>query len=141
MEEIGGNVFADPAIFAKNESTGLSAEDDMREKGLQIFPADNVRVQGWQTFREALQIYEDPNTHQVRARLQICSNCTELIRTIPIQQHDKRNVEDLDTTLEDHAPDGVRYGLREFELGEIDLEYLLSANQAMMKKNVQNSQI
>lgn len=31
MEEIQNNVFADPAIFKKNESTGRSAEDDMRE--------------------------------------------------------------------------------------------------------------
>jgi hypothetical protein len=30
-EEIGANVFADPAIFKKNESTGTSAQDDMQE--------------------------------------------------------------------------------------------------------------
>lgn len=31
MEEIGNNVYCDPAIFGKNESTGRSAEDDMFE--------------------------------------------------------------------------------------------------------------
>jgi GH43 family beta-xylosidase len=43
-EEIGNNVFCDPAIFGKNESTGRSAEDDMFEMGLIINRADNKRV-------------------------------------------------------------------------------------------------
>lgn len=141
MDEIGANIFGDPSIFKKNESTGLSAEDDMRSVGLQISRADNVRVDGWNTVREGLQLYEDPNTGQTRSRVQICANCTELIRTLPMMQHDARNPEDLDTKLEDHAPDGFRYGLREFELGEVDMDYLISTNQAMMKKNSQNSQI
>lgn len=58
-----------------------------------------------------------------------------------MQIHDKRNVEDLDTTLEDHAPDAMRYGLREVELPPVDLDFIISVNDAMKKKNVQNTQI
>jgi len=62
MEEIGSNIFADPAIFKKNESTGRTAEDDMNEVGLYISRADNVRVAGWNTVRSGFQLFHNPNT-------------------------------------------------------------------------------
>ena len=37
------------------------------------------------------------------------STCTELIRTLPILQHDPDRPEDLDTAQEDHAADEFRY--------------------------------
>lgn len=52
LEEIGSNIFADPAIFKKSEATGVSAEDDMIEAGLYISRADNSRIVGWNTVRE-----------------------------------------------------------------------------------------
>ena len=39
------------------------------------------------------------------------STCTELIRTLPILQHDPDRPEDLDTQQEDHAADEVRYAV------------------------------
>lgn len=54
--------------------------------------------------------------------------------------HDRRNPEDLDSSLEDHGPDWYRYLLQEFKLQEADIEFLMSTNDAMKKKNVQNSQ-
>lgn len=81
----------------------------MREAGLQIFKADNSRIDGWLTVRNCLQPFTDPNTGMVKATLQITESCPNLIRTLPMQQHDKRNPEDLDSKLEDHAPDGLRY--------------------------------
>ena len=139
--EIESQIYADPAIFKINESTERSAEDDMAEYDIHIQRADNVRVAGWNTVREWLQLYEDPNTGKVRSRVQITRSCPNLIRTLPMQIHDKRNVEDLDTTLEDHAPDAMRYWLREVELPPVDLDFIISVNDAMKKKNVQNAQI
>ena len=55
--------------------------------------------------------------------------------------HDPRNPEDLDSSLEDHAPDAFRYWLREFTLPDADIEFLVSVNDAMKKKSVQNYQI
>jgi len=141
LEEIGSNIFADPAIFKKNESTWTSAEDDMIEVGLYISRADNVRVAGWNTVREGFQLFQNPNTGIVSARVLITKNCSNLIRTLPMMIHDARNPEDLDSSLEDHASDAFRYWLREFKLPEADIEFLISVNDAMKKKNVQNSQI
>ena len=57
---------------------------------------------------------------QLRARLKgngegdpmmfIFDHCRDLIRTLPMLQHDPHNAEDVDTTQEDHAPDAARYG-------------------------------
>jgi hypothetical protein len=56
---------------------------------------------------------------QVRARLigeeehapmmVFFNNCTDAIRTLPIMQHDKDRIEDIDTDQEDHAADEIRY--------------------------------
>ena len=54
----------------------------------------------------------------VRARLKgngehpmlfVFSTCVALIRTLPLLQHDPDRPEDLDTTMEDHAADELRY--------------------------------
>jgi hypothetical protein len=37
------------------------------------------------------------------------STCLDSIRTIPVLQHDRDRLEDLDTTQEDHAADDWRY--------------------------------
>jgi len=44
-------------------------------------------------------------------RLQIFENCYNLIRTIPLQIHDEKKAEDLDTTGDDHDVDALRYFL------------------------------
>lgn len=43
--------------------------------------------------------------------LVIFSNCTNLIRTLPVLPLDKKTLEDVDTDAEDHAYDALRYGL------------------------------
>lgn len=43
-----------------------------------------------------------------------CFNtCREFIRTIPALMYDEKNVEDIDTTMEDHIYDECRYVLME----------------------------
>lgn len=42
----------------------------------------------------------------------IFKNCKNLIRTLPTLPRDEGNVEDVDTDSEDHAYDGLRYGLQ-----------------------------
>jgi hypothetical protein len=56
---------------------------------------------------------------QVRARLKgdadgdpmlfVFSSCRQLIRTLPVMQHDDNNPEDLNSDMEDHACDELRY--------------------------------
>ena len=99
-------VVVDPAIFAKswNVENWMSGWDIMQK----ILPRkierwNNSRVEGWRTYRTALKPYKDPNFWNITAQLQICSNCENLIRTLPWMIHDKLNVEDLDSSWEDHS--------------------------------------
>ena len=44
-------------------------------------------------------------------KLVIFSTCTNLIRTLPALVYDKRHVEDVDTTQEDHPHDALGYNM------------------------------
>jgi hypothetical protein len=59
---------------------------------------------GWDQVRSQLRGDLEGN-----AMLVVFSNCVDLIRTLPVIQHDKDNPEDMDTDGEDHGVDDVRY--------------------------------
>jgi hypothetical protein len=44
-----------------------------------------------------------------RSRMYVFSNCKAFIRTIPLMMYSSTHPEDLDTSLEDHVADEVRY--------------------------------
>lgn len=94
----------DPSVFTNTRGTGKTIAQMWRENGFQVTKAKNARVAGWANVRQYLWDAEGD-----RARLHVFNNCENLIRTLPLQQRDKRNIEDLDSTLEDHAPDCLRY--------------------------------
>ena len=116
---------ADPACWNKDGKNkgGLSGieifEERVHEKwrdrdvetgqrSLSIVAGNNDRIQGWNVFRKALKPRHEDD--KIIATLAIFNTCTELIRTIPIMTHaETGNPEDLDTNLEDHAVDSVRY--------------------------------
>lgn len=103
----------DPAIInKKSETSWTSWADEFKKHWIYVVGADNERVPWRQIVRKYLQPYIDPNTLDVTVRLKICSNCSHLISTLPFMTHDKTNVEDIDTTLEDHASDALRYWLK-----------------------------
>lgn len=93
---------ADPAIF--QSQTGTSIADTGMDCGVYFLPGDNTRLAGWMQCRYRLQ-FNDAG----RPRFQVFNTCTEFIRTIPILQHDEHDVEDLDTSGEDHIADEWRY--------------------------------
>ena len=79
--------------------------------------AKNARVSGWANVRQYLWDYEKDNGPDAPAggpRLFVFDTCPDLVRTIPLMQRDKDHPEDLNTKLEDHAVDALRYllGLR-----------------------------
>lgn len=125
----------DPAIVNKpSETTWTSGSDEMKAVWLKVEGADNSRLSGWQVFRQYLQPHEDPNSWEFTAKLKICSNCTNLIRTIPDLVHDKVNVEDIDTDLEDHAADAIRYGLKKLGWKFTGLWDIKTLNEVFNKK-------
>lgn len=93
---------ADPAIFAADG--GESIADTMRKAGIYFYAADNQRINGWMQVHYRLAFSPDGYP-----RMYFFNTCKHMIRTIPLQMYDTVKAEDLDTSLEDHAVDSMRY--------------------------------
>ncbi|KQV32887.1 terminase family protein [Rhizobium sp. Root1204] len=103
----------DPAAFS--EDGGPSIAERMRiglrgKPGASFHRADNKRVTargamgGWDQMRGRLDGDEDG-----RPMLYFFETCVHAIRTIPALQHDENKPEDLNSDMEDHPADEVRY--------------------------------
>lgn len=110
----------DPSIWNKDGRSdgGISGAEifetryrEVTGRGIQLERGNNDRIQGWGVVREFLRVYKFGKEEKITSKLQIFENCYNLIRTIPLQIHDDKHPEDLDTTLDDHIEDSLRYGL------------------------------
>lgn len=99
---------ADPAIF--DESRGESIAQMMTRHPNYIYwtKGDNTRIAGKMQFHYRFAFGEDG-----RPLLQVFNTCKHFIRTIPALVYSERNVEDINTDLEDHIYDECRYFLME----------------------------
>lgn len=100
---------ADPSMWSKTQELGaqrVSLEEQARGYGLRLTRAINDRAPGWETVGQLLEPRADG-----QPGLLVMRGCSNLIRTLPQMQHDKKQVEDLDSDLEDHAVDALRYGV------------------------------
>ena len=93
---------ADPAIW--DSSRGESIAETAARYGIYFSPGDNQRIPGWMQVHYRLQF--DENGY---ARMYVFNNCKAFIRTMPLMMYSETHPEDLDTKLEDHCPDEVRY--------------------------------
>lgn len=93
---------ADPSIW--DSSRGESIADTAARYGIYFTPGDNARIPGWMQVHYRLQF--DDNGYP---RMYAFDNCKAFIRTMPLMMYSQTKPEDLDTTLEDHCPDEVRY--------------------------------
>ena len=93
---------ADPAIF--DVSHGESIANQFAKQNVGWHEADNKRVNGWQQIRARLTGNEDG-----LPLLYITKTCKNLLRTLPLMQYDTTKPEDLNSDLEDHAVDTLRY--------------------------------
>ena len=93
---------ADPAIW--DSSRGESIAETAARYGIYFTPGDNQRIPGWMQVHYRLQF--DRNGY---ARMYVFNNCKAFIRTMPLMMYSETHPEDLDTKLEDHCPDEVRY--------------------------------
>ena len=97
--------FADPSIWdGSHDSNGVSAADIADKYSLWFEPASNERIPGWMQVRERMKFDEEGYS-----KLYFFKNCKGIIRTMPLMMFDEHKVEDLDTDLEDHACDSLRY--------------------------------
>jgi hypothetical protein len=97
----------DPSMFTKGQDMSISIADQFRREEIRIRPASNDRVGGWENMHNWLSLAPDGLPYWI-----VAENCNNLIRTLPQLVHDENNVEDVDTTGEDHAPDACRYALK-----------------------------
>lgn len=93
----------DPSI--QNKHGGPSSQETMSAAGLHVRLGDNDRIAGCK------QIIDRLKGEDGRPMLYVFSTCLNLIRTFPLQQHDKHKPEVYDTEIEDHAIDALKYGL------------------------------
>ena len=93
---------ADPSIW--DTSRGESIADTAARYGIYFTPGDNRRIPGWMQVHYRLQF--DENGYP---GMYIFRNCKAFIRTIPMLRYSQTNPEDVDTDMEDHVADEVRY--------------------------------
>lgn len=110
---------ADGSIFDEWEP-GKSVAGDMRRKHVRWLRADKgpgSRIQGWQQVRKLLKQAKpeesaDGNHKRELPGLFVSDLCTQFLRTFPVLSRDKKNPDDVDTKIEDHIADEVRYRCR-----------------------------
>lgn len=93
----------DPSAHGQTSKVvrGPTVAEVLARSGVICRPADNERLAGWNQIRQRLR----------DRKLVVFATCKNLVRTIPLMQHDPMNHEDLcKKGSEDHAVDALRYG-------------------------------
>lgn len=93
---------ADPAIW--DGSRGESVAETAMKYGIYFTPGDHERIAGWMQVHYRLQF--DENGYP---RMYFFKTCETSRRTIPLMMYSQTHPEDIDTKLEDHCPDEIRY--------------------------------
>lgn len=100
---------ADPSIF--DESRGESVAQMMEREQVFFDRADNARIAGKMQLHHRLAFDQNGIPG-----LYVFDTCTHFIRTVPALVYDAVNVEDVNTTMEDHIYDEARYVAMEFSV-------------------------
>lgn len=93
---------ADPAIW--DASRGESINETALKYRIYFQKGDNRRLPGWMQVHYRLAFDEEGY-----AQMYVFRGCSAFIRTIPLLMYDQHSPEDLDTSMEDHVADEVRY--------------------------------
>ena len=99
---------ADPAIFADKDSDNTSIQADFAKSGVFFNKGKNNRLFGKMQMHYRLCFDE-----RGIPMMYVFNTCPDFIRTIPNLVYSETNVEDIDTTQEDHIYDESRYALME----------------------------
>jgi len=100
----------DASTWAKRGDVGPSIAETMIQAGCRWRPSDRTgrsRISGKLEIHKRLKIV---NEKTKEPGIRIFSNCRNLLRTFPTLPLDDSNPEDINTHVEDHAYDALRYG-------------------------------
>lgn len=99
--------YAPPDVLRnRDRTTGRNQGDIFAANGLSLTESNNDRKAGWLAVKEFLKIREGG-----RPILKIFSNCTTIIKHLPMLIHDDKNYGDVKTEPHyiTHSPDSLRY--------------------------------
>ena len=99
--------YAPPDVLRnRDRTTGRNQGDIFASSGLSLTESNNDRKAGWLAVKEFLKIREGG-----RPILKIFSNCTSIIKHLPMLIHDDKNYGDVKTEphIITHSPDSLRY--------------------------------
>lgn len=99
--------YAPPDVLRnRDRTTGRNQGDIFAANGLSLTESNNNRSAGWLAIKEYLKIREGG-----KPILKIFSNCTTIIKHLPMLIHDDKNYGDVKTEPHyiTHAPDSLRY--------------------------------
>jgi hypothetical protein len=99
-------LIADPSCWTKHDDYPVVIEA-FQATGFRCEKANNDRVPGWAKMHELLKTEDEHG----RPMLQVFDTCVHTIRTLPLLLPHPHNPEDVDSNMEDHAPDALRYGI------------------------------
>ena len=100
----------DASTWAKRGDVGPSIAETMIQTGCRWRPSDRTpksRISGKLEIHKRLKLNDDKKKEP---GLRIFANCRNLLRTFPTLPLDDNNPEDINTHVEDHAYDALRYG-------------------------------
>jgi len=100
----------DSSLWHMRGDRGPSLAEKMIARGCRWRPSDRSkgsRVAGKNELHRRLQVDEETE----EARIVFFETCTDIIAEIPSLPLDKRNPEDVDTKVDDHGYDAIRYGI------------------------------
>lgn len=113
----------------RDRVTGRNQGDIFAQNGLSLVKSNNDRKAGWIAVKELLKVREGGEPI-----LEIFSNCTTIIKHLPMLIHDDKNYGDVSKEPHEitHAPDSLRYfairfrdehPIREYDDDEKTVEY------------------
>jgi hypothetical protein len=100
----------DASTWAKRGDIGPSIAETMIQTGCRWRPSDRTpksRISGKLEIHKRLKFVDEKKKEP---GIRVFSTCRNLIRTLPLLPLDDHNPEDVNTDVEDHAYDALRYG-------------------------------
>lgn len=102
-------------LWSRDQTSGKSAADIFYENGIILTKTSRDRVDGWLAVKEIMAVYDTRNPYTgdpvKESKLKIFSVCSNLIRCIPLLQHDDKKPNDVSLNPHEitHGPDALRY--------------------------------
>lgn len=106
-------VAGDPNIWirdGRNVTRGQSRAETLIRAGVPMRRAENARPDGWARVHAFLRIPRDDAGHRIGdPLLTIDETCQYLRKSLPAQQSDPKDPDDVNTKGDDHGVDALRY--------------------------------